>query len=81
MYNQATRKWSTFSTIESDSVIRRPISMRDCIGIESYDAARKNSQILVGIYDRFYLTMEGTNVDLEFLKKVLLEFKIETFPK
>lgn len=81
MYSQATRKWNSFTTIESDSLIRRPITLRDCIGMESYDAGRKSSQILVGIYNRFYLTLEGTNVDLEFLKKVLLEFKIETFPK
>jgi len=81
MYNQATRKWTTFSTVESDSLIRRPTNMENCIGWESYDAARRNSQILVGIFNRYYLTVEGTNVDLEFLKKVVSDIKLDTFPK
>ena len=81
MYNQATRKWSTFTTIESDSLILRPTAMSDCTGWESYNVRRKNSQILLGVCDRFLLTVEGTNVDLEFLKKVVEEFKFETFPR
>lgn len=81
MFTQATRKWATFQTIESDSIIRRPTRVNDCIGMESYNARTKQSQILLGIYNRFYLTLEGTKVDLEFLEKVLQEFKLETFPK
>lgn len=81
MYSQVTRKWSTFTTVESDSLILRPTVMNDCTGWESYNVHRKNSQILLGVCDRFFLTVEGTNVDLEFLKKVVQEFKFETFPK
>ena len=81
MYNQATQKWTSFKTIESDSLIRRPTRVDNCPGWESYDAGNKNSQILVGIFNRFYLTVEGTNVNLEFLKKVVLNIKVETFPK
>lgn len=81
MYNQATRKWKTFKTIETDSLIQRPTKIDNCSGWESYDATRKNSQILVGIFDRYYLTVEGKNVDLEFLKKVLSGFNFDTFPK
>lgn len=81
MYKQATRKFSTFTTVESDSLILRPAVITDCTGWESYNFHKKNSQILLGICDRFFLTVEGTNVDLEFLKKVVQEFKFETFPK
>lgn len=81
MYNQATRKWTTFNTIESDSITQRPTNINNCTGWEAYDAKRKSSQILVGIFNRFYLTVEGTNVDLEVLRKVLQEFKFDTFPK
>ena len=81
MYDQATRKWATFKSIESDTLIRRPTKVDNCPGWESYDARRKNSQILVGIFNRFYLTVEGTNVDLEFLKKVVRDIKVDSFPK
>jgi hypothetical protein len=81
MYNQATRKWSTFRTIESDSLIQRLTIVDNCPAWESYDAKRKNSQILVGIFSRYFLTVEGTNVDLEALKKAVSEFRFDTFPK
>jgi hypothetical protein len=81
MFTQATRRLTAGQTIESDSVIRRPTTVKDCIGVESYNARTKQSQILIGIYNRFYLSLEGTKVELEFLKKVVQEFKIETFPK
>lgn len=81
MFTQATRRLTTGQTIESDSVIRRPTTVMDCVGVESYNAHTKQSQILIGIYNRFYLSLEGTKVELEFLKKVLQEIEIETFPK
>jgi hypothetical protein len=81
MYNQATRKWSTYTAIETDSIIQRPYVMKDCTGWESNNVKRKNSQIILGIYNRFYLTIEGTNVDLESLQKVVQTFMFEAFPK
>lgn len=81
MYNQATRKFNTFTPVESDSLILRSVLMKDCVGWESYNVQQRNSQILLGICNRFFLTAEGTNVDLESLKKVIREFNLETFPK
>lgn len=81
MYNQATRKWSTFTPNETDSIIQRPSVIGYCSGWESYNFIRKNSQIILGVNDRFFLTIEGTNVDLESLRKVVQGFKFETFPK
>jgi len=81
MYNQATRKFNTFTPLESDSLILRSVMMTDCTGWESYNVHQKNSQILLGICNRFFLTIEGTGVDLETLKKVVRQFKFEAFPK
>jgi hypothetical protein len=81
MYKQATRKWSNFTTVENDSMIMRPAIMTDCTGWESYNVHKKNSQIMLGVCDRFFLTLEGTNVELEVLNKVVHGFKFETFPK
>jgi len=81
MYNQATFKFHGFTAVESDSVILRSILMTDCTGWESYNIIRKDSQILLGICNRFFLSIEGKNVDIESLKQVVYQFKIETFPK
>jgi hypothetical protein len=81
MYNQATRKFNSFTPVESDSLILRSVQLKDCTGWESYNAQRKNAQVHLGICDRFFLIAEGINVDLESLKKVVLSFKLESFPK
>ena len=81
MYTQATKKFTSFTIIESDSLILRPSNVKDCSGWESYNVYRKNSQILLGVCDRFFLSVEGTNVDLESLKRAVQTFKFETFPK
>lgn len=81
MYKQATRKWSTFTAVENDSLIMRPAIITDCTGWQSYNVHKKNSQIMLGVCDRFFLTLEGTNVELDVLYKVVQEFKFETFPK
>src|SRR6476620_4709136 len=46
IYNQATRKFISFTTVESDSLSLRPAVMTDCTGWESYNFHKKNSQIL-----------------------------------
>lgn len=81
MYNQATRKFSDFTTVESDSIILRPVLLADCTGWESYHVHQKNSQILIGICNRYFLTIEGKNVELESLKNIVKLFKVETYPK
>jgi hypothetical protein len=80
MYSQATRKFSTVVPIESDTVTLRPIVMPGYTGWESYDVHLKHSQILLGIFNRYFLTIEGTNVDLETLQHVVHEFKFGDFP-
>jgi hypothetical protein len=80
MYSQATRKFSTVVPIESDTVTLRPIVMPGYTGWESYDVHLKHSQILLGIFNRYFLTIEGTNVDLETLQRVVHEFKFGDFP-
>lgn len=79
MYNQATQIFNTSIPIETDTLTFRHVVMSGYTGWESYDVKRKKSQILLGIHNRFFLTIEGTNVDLEILQYVLHEFKFGDF--
>jgi len=81
MYRQATRKFSTSTTIESDTLISRSVLMTDCTGWETFNVLRRSSQILLGVCDRYFLSIEGTNVELDELKRFVAEFKLENFPK
>lgn len=81
MYSQATRKWQELSTIDSDTLIVRAVAMTNCTGWESYNIQRQKSQISIGVCDRFFLLIEGSGVDLEFLQSVLLTFPFEKYPR
>jgi hypothetical protein len=81
MYNQATRKFGTYKPIETDTLVFSSVLMADCTGWESFNVKRNFSQIMLGVCDRFFLTIEGTNVQLSELKKVVEAFKFDAFPK
>jgi hypothetical protein len=82
MYNQATRKFSSFTPIETDSLILRSLTMTNCSGWESYNSHSKSSQILLGVCERFFLSIDGTNIPLQVLKQVVSKnIRFEDFPK
>lgn len=81
MYSQATGKWKDMPTIESDSVISRYIELPDCIGRESFNKINNTSQILLGVCDRFYLTLAGERIELETLRSIISLFDLSKFPR
>ncbi|MFZ6010212.1 MAG: hypothetical protein ACOYXT_07655 [Bacteroidota bacterium] len=81
MYTQATRRWNNFNPIENDSIIIDKILMANCAGWEAYNKELKNSQVFLGVCDRFFLQLTGQNIDLEVLKEVIQSFEFDKFPK
>jgi hypothetical protein len=81
MYAQATRKFNAFTPIESDSLVLRSLSMTNCTGWETYNSTNNSSQIAIGVCDRFFLTAEGTNVNLDVLKQLVRQIEFENFPR
>ncbi|MFZ6002277.1 MAG: hypothetical protein ACOYW3_17320 [Bacteroidota bacterium] len=81
MYSQAMRKWNNADPVESDSLILRVVTMDNCTGWEWYSKNSGTSQIFLGICDRFFLNMTGENVELDKLKDVVKEIKLDKFPK
>lgn len=81
MYSQATRKFSTYKAINTDTLVFNSLLLTDCSGWESFNAKRNFSQIMLGVCDRFFLTIEGTNVQLSELKKFAEAFKFDSYPK
>ena len=81
MYDQAMRGWNNLYPVESDSLIQRAVRMTNCTGWESYNKHQKTSLIILGICDRFFLTMTCQNVELETLQEIIQSFQLEKFPK
>jgi hypothetical protein len=81
MYTQAMRKWNNAGPIESDSLILRTVTMANCSGWEWYNKDSGTSQIYLGVCDRFFLNLVGEKVELDKLKEVVKEIKLDKFPK
>ena len=81
MYNQVTREWSAYETVESDSLLLRPIVESNYFGWESNNQAIRSSKIFLGISNRFYMAIDGKNVLLDDLRDVIKLFSLELFPE
>lgn len=81
MYNQVTREWKKYQTIESDTLTHRSITEANYFGWEYYHPANRSSKISLGISERFYLAIDGKNIPLESLKEVVKLFALESYPK
>lgn len=81
MYNQVTREWAKYQAVESDSLVLRPIVEANYFGWESTNTFSRSSKIFLGVSNRFYLAVDGKNVDLEDLRAVLKLFALEVFPE
>jgi hypothetical protein len=81
MYNQTMREWSRHNTVETDTLIYRPFAMENCSGWETYSVQSKQSQIILGICDRFFMMMTGENTELTLLRRVLQDIPLSEFPK
>jgi hypothetical protein len=81
MYNQVTRDWSKYQAVESDTLVLRPIMESNYSGWESNNTYSRSSRIFLGVSNRFYLAVDGKNVDLEDLRAVLKLFALEVFPE
>jgi len=81
MYSQATKKFVNVNEVESDSLVLRTLIIENGNGWEVDNSRNHSSQIQLGIFERFYLTMEGINVPLEELKEAFEMIRVEKFPR
>jgi hypothetical protein len=75
------KKWSEMQTIDSDSAIFRETVSEFFRGWESYMARNHHTQIVLGINNRFFMTLSGEQLELEELRSILQDFDFEKFPE
>lgn len=81
MYKQAIKKFESFTQQETDSLVLKPIPLTNGVGWEKYSSRNTSTQVVAGINDRFYLTLEGNNVPITELKMIMARIPLESFPK
>ncbi len=72
MYSMATAMWASGFKIDTSEELGQSINLGENInGWESFRKKQKNASVVLGIGDRFLLTIEGDNQkDCSFLKEV-----------
>lgn len=80
MYYQATGKWNSQAGEENGTISQRAFSVNDNTGWEFYHKLTNTSQIALGINKRFYMVLNGTEVDLVVLHDLLAMISLSDFP-
>lgn len=70
MYTQATRGWLLFEALDSEVYNQRQITEEEYFGWETYHIPTNTARVYFGIKNRFMMTVETTNVDLESLREI-----------
>ncbi|PCJ25151.1 MAG: hypothetical protein COA97_08370 [Flavobacteriales bacterium] len=79
MYSMSTAMWASGFKIDTSEEIGQSISLGDNInGWESYKKKRKNASVMLGIGNRFLLTIEGGNQEnCDFLKDIAKSMELD----
>lgn len=79
MYSMATAMWASGFKIDTSEELGQSINLGENInGWESFRKKQKDASIVLGIGDRFLLTIEGNNQkDCEFLKGIAKSMDIK----
>lgn len=80
MYRQVTKEWARYQPMVSDSLTLTPISEANYFGWETTYSFSRSSKIFLGISERFYLAIDGKNVDPTALRDTLKLLSLENFP-
>lgn len=83
MYTMATAMWASGFKIDTSEEIAQSIKMGDDInGWESFKKKSNHASIILGLGDRFLLTIEGNNqTDTKQLKEIAKTMKINELAK
>jgi hypothetical protein len=80
MYQQSMKNHANMTPIESDSIIYKPIELGEAKGWESVNRMANESKLILGIYDRYYLSIDGENVDFDEVVRVFNLIDLKKFP-
>jgi hypothetical protein len=81
MFNQSAKKWKEMPEIKTDSILFSSVPNDHGQAWESEYPYSKRSKLLLGVNDRFFLTLEAENMSLEELRDFFRNFDLEKFPK
>lgn len=80
MYQQAMRNHSNIPPIESDSIIYKPVEFAEANGWQSINTKASEAKLVLGIYKRYYLSIEGENVNYEEVVNIFNQIDLKKFP-
>jgi hypothetical protein len=81
MYDQSVKKFKTFEAVQNDSIVIQTLDKPYGQGWQTNNVKNKSSQIALGVNERFYLSLEGAQVELEELLQALDYMPFQKLPQ
>jgi hypothetical protein len=81
MFQQVIRNQSKMTQVESDSIIYKAIELADAKGWEFVNQKANESKLILGIFDRYYLSIEGENVEFAEVLDIFNLIDLKKFPR
>jgi hypothetical protein len=80
MYQQMIRNQSNMTPVENDSIIYKPMEIAGGKGWQSVNTQANESKLILGLYERYYLSIEGDNIDFTEVMNVFNQIDLKKFP-
>ena len=80
MYNGFAMAWGNSMHFENDESIGGTTTVDGFMGVENYDKRDKSSSLVLGVHDRYYVSIEADE-DLDFVKSVASSLNLGSLSK
>lgn len=80
MYTGFAMAWGNSMHFEDESSIAGTTTVDGLKGIENYDKKDKSSSLVLGVHDRYYLSIEVDD-DLDFVKSIVSSLNLSSLPE
>ncbi len=80
MYTGFAMAWGNSMHFEDETNITGTTTVNGFSGVESYDKKDKSSTLILGVHDRYYVSIE-VDEDLNFIKSVASALKLSSLPR
>ncbi len=80
MYTGFAMAWGNTMHFEDESSIAGTTTVDGFKGMENYDKKDKSSTLVLGVHDRYYVSIEADE-NLNFVKSVVSSLKLSSLPK
>lgn len=81
MFNQSVKKWQQMHEVHTDSISFSSVEISQGVAWQSERLRSNRCQVIAGVNNRFFLTVEGENLPLTQLNEFFKNVDLTKFPE